>query len=50
MDEKTNPQGKDPNSSGQKEVPPCKHENTKQERIRGMPTGDHICLDCGKLI
>lgn len=28
----------------------CKHENTKKDRIKGVDTGDQICLDCGKLI
>lgn len=45
----------DQNRKESPEQPPqkkedCKHERTKQERDRGIPTGDHICLDCGKLI
>jgi len=27
---------------------PCNHENIDKEYIKGMGTGDYVCIRCGK--
>jgi hypothetical protein len=49
MEEKDKPQKEETNTTEKGNALPCTHERIKQERIKGTPTGDHICLDCGKL-
>lgn len=50
MEGKDKPQKEEVSQTEKRDALPCKHERTKQERIKGTPTGDHICLDCGKLV